>query len=227
MNVTLLAGFARVVVGLSLAGSVAWQVSDRIVDGFFRPSEYFAYFSIVSAIAAAVILIASGVQRLRRTPEPPVMAILRLTAAASMIVVAVVYHALIGDAAVNPLDIGYEWPAVPNLVIHTWAPIAIALDYLLSTHGRPLRLRQAFWVAVFPLVWLAFSVVRGLNDGWWPYWFIDPNGEGGVGGMLAYVLAIASFFVALGLTLIALNLGVRRLVRRVAARQSSETQVPA
>lgn len=212
-------GLARIVVGLSLLGSVAWQVTDRIANDLFRPAEYFAYFSIVSAILVGVLLVVSGILRLREVPESTLMAILRLTGAASMIVVAVVYHALISDAAVDPRDIGYDWPVIPNLVIHTWAPIAIALDYLLSTHGPKLRLRQALWVAVFPLTWLAFSVVRGLIDGWWPYWFIDPNGEGGVGSMLAYVLAIASFFVILGFVLIALNLGVRRLLRRPGVEQ--------
>ncbi len=214
MNRSLLVGLARIVVGLSLLGSVAWQISDRVANDLFRPTEYLAYFSIVSAILVGVLLVVSGTLRLREVPESTLIAILRLTGAASMIVVAVVYHALISDAAVDPRDIGYEWPVIPNLVIHTWAPIAIALDYLLSTHGRALRLRQAFWVAVFPLTWLAISVVRGLIDGWWPYWFIDPNGEGGVGSMLAYVFAIAAFFVILGFVLIALNLGVRRLLRR-------------
>jgi len=214
MNRSLLVGLARIVVGVSLLGSVAWQVADRVSNDLFRPAEYFAFFSIVSAIGVGVLLIVAGVLRLREVPETTLLTILRLTGAASMIVVAVVYHALISDAAPDPRDIGYDWPVIPNDVIHTWAPIAIALDFLLSTSGRALRLRQAFWVAVFPLTWLAFSVVRGLIDGWWPYWFIDPNGEGGVGSMIAYVLAIAAFFVILGFVLIAINLGVRRLLRR-------------
>jgi hypothetical protein len=214
MNRSLLVGLARIVVGLSLLGSVAWQVADRLANDLFRPAEYFAFFSIVSAIGVGILLIVAGVLRLRDVPESTLLTILRLTAAASMIVVGVVYHALISDAAPDPRDIGYAWPVIPNDVIHTWAPIAIALDFLLSTSGRALRLRQAFWVAVFPLTWLAFSVVRGLIDGWWPYWFIDPNGEGGVVSMIAYVLAIAAFFVILGFVLIAINLGVRRLLRR-------------
>lgn len=223
MNRSLLVGLARIVVGLSLVGSVAWQITDRVANDVFRPTEYLAYFSIVSAILVGLMLVVSGVLRLREVPESTLMAILRLTGAASMIVVGVVYHALISGTAPDPRDLGYEWPVIPNLVIHTWAPIAIALDFLLSTHGRKLRLRQAFWVAVFPLTWLAFSVVRGLIDGWWPYWFIDPSGEGGVGGMLAYVFAIAAFFVILGFVLIALNLGVRRLL----PRRSAEPQVQA
>jgi hypothetical protein len=214
VNRSLLVGLFRIVVGFSLVGSVAWQITDRVANDVFRPTEYLAYFSIVSAILVGVLLVVSGILRLREVPESTLMAIVRLTGAASMIVVGVVYHALISGAAPDPRDLGYDWPVPPNLIIHTWAPIAIALDFLLSTHGRKLRLRQAFWVAVFPLTWLAFSVVRGLIDGWWPYWFIDPSGEGGVGGMLAYVFAIAAFFVILGFVLIALNLGVRRLLRR-------------
>jgi hypothetical protein len=213
MNRSAAVGVVRIVLGVSLLGSVAWQILDRVANDLFRPAEYLAYFSIVSAIVAGVILIVSGVVRLRQLPESTLLAIARLTGAASMIVVGVVYHALIGDDVVDPRDVGYAWPVLPNLVIHTVAPILIALDYLVSTHGRALRLRQALWVAVFPLTWLAISVVRGLIDGWWPYWFIDPNEEGGVVGMLTYVLAIAVFFVVLGFVLIALNLGVRRVLR--------------
>ncbi len=222
MNRSLLVGLARIVVGLSLLGSVAWQVADRLANDLFRPAEYFAFFSIVSALAVGILLIVAGVLRLREVPESTLLSILRLTGAASMIVVGVVYHALISGDAPDPRDIGYDWPVIPNDVIHTWAPIAIALDFLLSTRGRALRVRQAFWVAVFPLTWLAFSVVRGLIDGWWPYWFIDPNGEGGVVSMIAYVLAIAAFFVILGLVLIALNLGVRRLLRRRVSEQQEQ-----
>ncbi|NDC18856.1 MAG: cytochrome P450 [Microbacteriaceae bacterium] len=38
-----------------------------------------------------------------------------------------------------------------------------------------LKINQAFWVLLYPLAWLAFSFARGLTQGWWPYWFIDPQ----------------------------------------------------
>lgn len=210
MKPVVVVGALRVAVGVSLLGSVAWQIIDRVANDLFRPTEYLAYFSIVASIAAGIVLVASGVVSLRQLPESTVLTIARLTAAVSMIVVGVVYHALIGDDVVDPRDVGYAWPVLPNLMIHTVAPVLIALDYVVGTPGRALRLRQALWVAVFPLTWLAVSVVRGLVDGWWPYWFIDPNGDGGVAGMLAYVLAIAVFFVVLGFVLIALSRALRR-----------------
>jgi hypothetical protein len=161
---------------------------------------------------AGAIVVMSGVERLRGRPESARQTILLLTAAASMTVVAVVYHALLADAAADLRDLGYAWPALPNENIHTWAPILIALGFVFSMRAKALRLRQAFWVAVFPLAWLGFSVVRGLVDDWWPYWFIDPSSEGGVVGMITYVVAIAAFFVTLGFMFIALNLFVRRIM---------------
>jgi hypothetical protein len=123
-----------------------------------------------------------------------------------MIVVGVVYHALLGDAAIDPRDIGYQWPVLPNLVIHTYAPIAIVVDYLISIKGYKAKWRKAWWVVAYPLIWLGFSIVRGLSDGWWPYWFINPGSEGGVIGMVTYILIIAAAFIALGFVLLGARL---------------------
>jgi hypothetical protein len=58
---------------------------------------------------------------------------------------------------------------------------------------------------------LAFSVTRGILDGWWAYWFLNPNEPGGVPGMLQYVAGITVLMIGLGFVLIAL----RKLVARV------------
>ena len=140
--------------------------------------------------------------------------IIRLSLTVALIVVGVVYHLLLADAAPDVRDAGYVWPVLPNQIIHTYAPILIVVDYLLSTKAFKLRLRAALWVAVYPLVWLAFSVVRGIVDGWWPYWFIDPTGEGGLTGMLGYVAAITLFFIILGFAVLGSKLLVMKLLNR-------------
>jgi hypothetical protein len=66
---------------------------------------------------------------------------------------------------------------------------------------------------VFPLAWLGFSIVRGLATNWWPYWFINPNEEGGVSSVLMYVAAITLFFIAMGYLLHALRLQLGKLVK--------------
>jgi hypothetical protein len=63
-------------------------------------------------------------------------------------------------------------------------------------------------------VWLVFSVIRGTITNWWPYWFINPNGDAGVVGMLSYIAAIAVFFLILGFAV----LGLKKLNQRVFSR---------
>ena len=206
-------GALRTLLGLALVGSVIWQVADRIRVDLFRPTEYFAYFSITSAIFAGVVLLVSGLVLLRGKSESERLNIIRLIAVVSMIIVGVVYHALLGDSALDPRDYGYDWPRIPNAIIHTYAPILIVVDYLISLKGPRPKLRNALWVVVYPLAWLGLSIIRGLSDGWWPYWFINPGSEGGVVGMLTYIAVIAVAFIVLGFIVLGLRLGLAKLFR--------------
>lgn len=205
-------GIFRLAIGLSLLGSVLWQVTDRLAANLFRPFEYFAFFSINSSILAGIVLALSGLALLQGKDESERLHTFRLIATVSMIIVGVVYHALLGDSAVDARDVGYAWPVLPNLIIHTYAPILILVDYLLSIKGYKPSWKKAWWVVVYPLAWLAFSLVRGLLDGWWPYWFINPNSEGGVIGMLTYVLIIAAAFIALGFIVLGARLAVMKVL---------------
>jgi hypothetical protein len=216
MTYRIIFGIFRALLGLSLLVSVAWQVNNRIAADLFRPAEYFAFFSITSSILAGVVLVYSAYVLLANKEETERQMSLRLIVTVSMVIVGVVYHALLGDSAIDPRDIGYEWPVIPNLIIHTWAPIAIVFDYLLSIRGALPRWRKSLWVIAYPLGWLAFSITRGLIDGWWPYWFINPNSEIGITGVIGYVLAISFAFISLGFLLSGARIFVVKLARRTA-----------
>jgi prolipoprotein diacylglyceryltransferase len=97
-------------------------------------------------------------------------------------------------------------------VIHTWAPIAIVVDYLISIKGHRPSVKTAWWVVVYPLTWLGFSLVRGFLDGWWPYWFINPGSEGGVVGMITYIFIIAAAFIALAFVILGARLAFMKLL---------------
>jgi hypothetical protein len=208
-------GGLRLITGLGLIGSVIWQVTDRTLNNNFRPFEYFAYFSIVTAIFAGALLLVVGVRALRNLEEGKRLEISKLSLTVAMVVVGVVYHALLSGVADDVRDGDYVWPVFPNEFIHTYAPILIVLEYLVSQKTFNIRLRAALWVAVFPLVWLMFSVIRGSITNWWPYWFINPNGEAGFIGMLSYIGAITAFFLTLGFIV----LGVKKLLRKALVRK--------
>jgi hypothetical protein len=204
----------RLLIGVGLIGSVIWQVTDRIANDLFRPFEYFAYFSIVTAILAGLFLITTGFGLLLKIEDTKWVEIARLSLAVALIVVGVVYHALLADAANDVRDGDYAWPVLPNEIIHTYAPVLAAIEYLISVKAFRIRLRAFIWVAVFPLTWLVFSIVRGTATNWWPYWFINPNGEAGLGGMLTYIGAITLFFLMLGI----LVLGLKKILQRLVIR---------
>jgi hypothetical protein len=204
----------RLLIGVGLLGSVIWQVTDRIANDLFRPFEYFAYFSIVTAIVAGLFLITTSFGLMLKIEDTKWVEIARLSMAVALIVVGVVYHALLADAANDVRDGDYAWPVLPNEIIHTYAPILAAIEFLISVKAFRIRLRAFIWVAVFPLTWLVLSIVRGTATNWWPYWFINPNGEAGLGGMLTYIGAITLFFLVLGI----LVLGLKKILQRLVIR---------
>lgn len=187
----------RLALALALFVAVYWQVSDRLLHNLFRPTEYFSYFSITSALLAAIVLALSSLQLIRGFAETKLLSLSRLTMAVSMVIVGVIYNALLRGSAPDARDVGYDWPVLPNEIIHTFVPIVIFLEWLLTRTTIKLKINQAFWVLVYPLSWLAFSITRGIITAWWPYWFIDP--QYGLGTQVMWIFIIAALFSALAL----------------------------
>jgi hypothetical protein len=209
------AGWLRLALALAIFGSITWQVTDRLINNLFRPGEYFAYFTIQSSLISAVALVLAGVAAVRGLGESRRMTLVRLAAVTTLVLVGIVYNALLRGTAPAAADVGYDWPVAPNELLHVWAPILILVEWLLLPALIRLKLRSIFWVLLFPLAWLAFSVIRGVITGWWPYWFIDPTGEGGVASMLGYIFGIMFFFLVLA----AISILLARLVGRFTAKR--------
>jgi hypothetical protein len=188
-----------------ILSSVVWQVTDRLTHNLFRPAEYFAYFSIQGTMIAAVMLAYAGWLSWTGTAEKRQVTIARVSATTYSVVIAVVYNALLRNSPGDIRDAGYAWPVIPNEIMHVWSAVLILLDWLIIAGWPKLKLRASLWVAVFPLAWLAFSVTRGMLDGWWAYWFLNPNDKGGVAGMFEYIGGITVLMIGLGFILIAVR----------------------
>lgn len=197
----------RFLAAFGLLGSVVWQVTDRLAHNLFRPGEYFAYFSIQSTLIAAVMMAITGWALWRGVPETRTLTLMRLCAVTFEVIVALVYNALLRGLPPAAVDAGYAWPVLPNEVMHVWGPVLVLLDWVLASWAIRVRYRAVFWVLAFPLVWVLFTIVRGSISGWWPYWFLDPTGTGGVGSMIMYIFGIMVLLV-IGASVV---LGLQRL----------------
>ncbi len=211
MKSTRIVAVFRWLAAITVLSSVVWQVTDRIANNLFRPAEYFSYFSIQGTLIAGVMLAFTGWLAWMGKAETKSVTIARVSATTYAIVTAVVYNALLRGSAGDIRDAGYDWPVVPNEIMHVWAAVLIVLDWLLIAGYPKLRLRASLWVAVYPLAWLIFSVSRGMLDGWWAYWFLNPNEPAGIPGMFQYVGGITVLMIGLGFVLI----GLRKLLAKL------------
>jgi hypothetical protein len=199
------AALIRFATAFAMLASVIWQITSRVMSDVFRPWEYFSYFTIQTSLLAIVTLSVAGYFAWTGRAETRVLNIVRLSTVTFTVVVTLVYNMLLRGLPDAAADGDYVWPILPNEILHVWAAIFMLIDWILSSRRINLRVRTIFWVLLFPLVWLAYSIVRGLMVDWWPYWFINPNEPAGVTGMLTYIFGIMLFLLTIAIALIGLQ----------------------
>jgi hypothetical protein len=185
-------GVARIILAIGIFAAVATQVGDRLANNLFRPDEYFAFFTIHTAMMFVVILMAAGIVSLRTERDTRLLTIMRMMAVPYAIVTALVYNLMLRGLPLTGPDTDYVWPVWPNELLHVVAPILLVLDWVFSVGRYPLRLRDLWWALIFALAWVGVSFIRGLATGWWPYPFLDPNGSLGWTGVIGYIIGIAA-----------------------------------
>lgn len=99
--------------------------------------------------------------------------ILRLDALLGIIVTGIVYHTVLADL----YDLqGAEWFA--DLLFHTVSPVLAVLGWLLCGPRGLVDRRIVALSVIYPLLWLAFTLVRGAIIDWYPYPFTDVTALG-------------------------------------------------
>ena len=185
--------------GLLLFASIATQVTDQLWNDAFVATEYFGYFTIQSSLMNVVVLLVGGSLALHRRLDPQLLTGVRRSVLTYAVVTGVVYNALLRNVVSDGFT-GITWP---NEVLHVWAPIFIALDWVLSP-GRPaLAWKRLGLALIYPLAWVGYAVVRGTLTGFYTYPFLDPGQPGGYLAVALYVLGIAAFITGLAAAAIA------------------------
>ncbi|MGZ8803919.1 MAG: Pr6Pr family membrane protein [Microbacterium sp.] len=182
--------------------------------------NYFSMFTIVSSLLSvgALVAAASWTQRHPGTSREPLGIAMGLAAVAGpVLLLGIVYNVLLRDA---PSGIALGDSAGIALldsyaveVLHVVLPIYFLLDLLLAPRRRGLPWRSLAVFIVYPLGWVAYTMVRGVRvanpDGstswWYPYPFLDPNNAGGYPSAFAYIGAMTVGFIAIGAIIIAVG----------------------
>src|SRR5205085_10440719 len=83
-----------------------------------------------------------------------------------------------------------------DFVVHKLFPVLAVIDWIVDPPETDLRMADiALWL-IFPLIWVAFTLIRGALDSWYPYPFLDPD-NGGYRSVAYHVIAILAGFLVI------------------------------
>ena len=165
--------------------------------------NFFSYFTIQSNLIAIGVLLIVAFQ-----PGRARSAALEGLRGATTVYLTVTFVVVV--ALLQNVDVGLQLAWV-DFVLHKLVPIVIVADWLIDPPIVPISWRRSLTWLAYPLVWLAYTSVRGAIVGWYPYPFLDPahGGYEQVGQTVAIVLP-ASAVLCLFVALLGTMLGARR-----------------
>lgn len=154
-------------------------------------SDYFSYFTVLSNLFAAAMLLHGALfvtrRRSRRTE------LLRAASVVYILTTGIVYAVLLSGH--SP---AYPWA---NAILHYLMPVAVTLDWLADPPGVRLeRVGPVISLMIFPLAYVVYTLVRGAIVNWYPYFFVNPHRGGGYLVVAADCLAVGAGIAALVLT---------------------------
>lgn len=150
--------------------------------------NFFSFFTIQSNIIAALVLLAGAILLPRPTRT---WDLVRGGAAIYMILTGVVYNTLLTD--VDTLQTSDPWA---NSVVHLILPVVMLVDFLIIPLAHRIRWREALAWTVYPILYLAYTLIRGPIVDWYPYPFLDPRSDGYARVAIMSVVILIGFLAA-------------------------------
>ena len=178
-------GILRVTFGLLalVALGVGYDRDFHTGDGV----NFFFYFTDLSNLFAAYVLLTGGVAGLRGRPGVPDP--VRGAAVLYLVITGLVYWTLLANQMTAET---IRWQ---NDIVHGVMPAVLLLDWLTAPPATRLSLGKASRWLAFPILYLAVSLIRGPIVKWWPYDFLDPREPGGYTHVATWSVIVTSVFV--------------------------------
>lgn len=152
--------------------------------------NFFSYFTNLSNIAGAAVLLAGGTLGLLNRGRLPDL--LRGAVVLYLVVTGLIYL-----IALSGYELGLLLPWV-NTVLHRVMPLVLLADWLVDPPRRPIGRRRVLPWLVFPLLYLTYTLIRGAITDWYPYPFLEPDRRDGYGrvGVACTMVALAFLAIA-------------------------------
>ena len=194
---------ARYATALVAIAAILVQAKALADAGKLDIVNFLSYFTIQSNIIGIAVLLLLALRT--QGSRPRWLESLRGAATVYLTITFIVVILLLSN-----VDVGLQLAWV-DFVLHKLTPVVIVLDWLLDPPTVHLSRRDALGWLIFPLLWLAYTMVRGPIAGWYPYPFLDPA-HGGYGqvAITSLVILVAGAAVCLFVAWLGNRLSGRR-----------------
>lgn len=192
---------------------LVWQ-GNAVLDDVDPPGlgerliRFVGYFTVLSNILIAVV---AWTLALSRDSDTAGWRTLRLTSLVAIAVTGLVHWFLL-----RPLLDLHGADYVADKLLHVAVPLIAVIGWVAFGPRGRVRGRDVLASLVFPIGWLAYTLVRGAITGFYPYPFLDADAEG-YAAVAVTSLGIALLFV--GVAALAWK-GDARLLRTTIATES-------
>ncbi|WP_194912780.1 Pr6Pr family membrane protein [Catenulispora rubra] len=166
-----------------------------------RIGNFFCFFTIQSNLIVLAVAIALVLVPDRRGAWWPVALLDAL--------LCITVTCLVDVVVLRPQQHLGGWSNVADLGLHVVTPILLVVGWLLFGPRPRLAWATLGWSTVYPLAWVAFTLIRGHVVNWYPYPFIDVSTHG-YARVTLNVAMVAVLLLALGAVFVWLD---RRLPR--------------
>ena len=198
------ASVVRAVAGI--AASVGWAglaLQLVLIVGNLGPAlgvwRFIGFFTILTNIGAAASATAVAVGVVAGLAGPRA----QLMVATSILMVGLVYSIAL-RALWNPTGL----QKVADIALHDGAPLVWLILWIVAPHPR-LGWREIGWALLPPALYIVYAMGRGLMDGWYAYWFLNPTTQSPTDLLISVAVLICGFAV-MALALIGLDRRVGR-----------------
>ncbi|MEF3402530.1 Pr6Pr family membrane protein [Agromyces sp. CCNWLW203] len=209
---------------VALIGNFQYVLGFRL----FATANFFSYFTVQSAFAAVATLAIAAAFALFAPRDPEWLGVLRTMVTVYVLISGIVFAVIVAQASTRDYRMEVPWSdTVLHFVVPALALTAWTVDAVMAVNPR-VPWSTVGWVLVFPSIWLVYTLFRGADVGWYPYFFLDEAQVGGAVGVALYCLLVLVIFVTLTAGLVGLN---RALWRRARARpaplpETTDRQAP-
>lgn len=156
--------------------------------------RFLGFFTILTNLLVAVMATRMALGRESGLSGPAA----RMSITAAILLVGIAYWFLLA-----PLWTPTGWQLVADIGLHSMQPALAAALWLFLRDGS-LGWSDVPKAAIWPTVYAVYALARGAGDGWYAYWFLNPDDQS-LAELLVSIAGLSLLVMGIGAVLVAID----------------------